>query len=191
MKKILIGTFILSFSLGSIAYSSTYEEVFLNISKNSSKELLTTLKSSLDSALATGDTKAAVETCSVIGQSIAKGISDKNNISIKRVSLKNRNPNGKPDSFEKESLIEFDNLKNSNTLKPSHETFSIVNENGVKYFRYMKPIVTAKTCLQCHGNPEQIKEEVKSTLLKNYPKDLATGYKEGDVRGAVSVKIKI
>jgi hypothetical protein len=50
----------------------------------------------------------------------------------------------------------------------------------------MKAIVLSEPCLACHG--EGIAPEVKAQLAKDYPHDRSTGYKVGDVRGAVSVK---
>ncbi|MEK7431742.1 MAG: DUF3365 domain-containing protein [Cyanobacteriota bacterium] len=189
MKKIIISSLFLLLPLGSISYALNNEKDFLEISRNSSKELLMSLKQQLTFALKSNDTKKAVVVCSSISQDIAKNISEKHNLVIKRVSLKNRNPNGKPDEFEIENLKQFDELKVKNKLKENHEIFSLVKENNKEYFRYMKPIITAKSCLQCHGNNTEVKEDVKKILLEKYPNDIAFGYKEGDVRGAVSVKI--
>ena len=40
-------------------------------------------------------------------------------------------------------------------------------------------------CLQCHG--KQIKPEVSQQIMKLYPKDLAIGYNESEVRGIWSI----
>ena len=40
-------------------------------------------------------------------------------------------------------------------------------------------------CLQCHG--KQIKPEVSQQIMKLYPKDLAIGYSESEVRGIWSI----
>jgi hypothetical protein len=42
-------------------------------------------------------------------------------------------------------------------------------------------------CLQCHGKSEQIKPEVRAKTLQLYPKDLAIGYSENEVRGIWSI----
>lgn len=42
-------------------------------------------------------------------------------------------------------------------------------------------------CLQCHGTPENINPEVRVKTLKLYPKDLAVGYSENQVRGIWSI----
>jgi hypothetical protein len=52
----------------------------------------------------------------------------------------------------------------------------------------MKAIGVAPQCLVCHGSAEQIPETVRAELQTLYPHDRATGYKPGDLRGAVSIK---
>lgn len=45
------------------------------------------------------------------------------------------------------------------------------------------PITLVSTCLACHGDPDQFDPAVKASLEAKYPKDQATGYKDGDLRG--------
>jgi len=52
----------------------------------------------------------------------------------------------------------------------------------------MRPIIIGAACLKCHGNEEKISGEVKELIVKKYPDDKAVGYKNGDLRGAVSIK---
>lgn len=192
MRKILLSLTLVSLSFITVAQAEDlYTNFFKTKALTASKSLLGTLKTQLTEALSDGDTKKAVVVCSSIAQSIAQNVSKENNLDIKRVSLKNRNPLGSPDSFEKNTLEVFDKMKEDGKLTPDSDFSDITMENNKKVFRFMKPIVTAKSCLQCHGNPEQIKPEVKDILKEKYPNDIAFGYKEGDVRGAVSVKINL
>ena len=41
--------------------------------------------------------------------------------------------------------------------------------------------------LQCHGEKEKIRPAIKQYLEKRYPYDEAFGYKEGDLRGGISI----
>jgi hypothetical protein len=51
----------------------------------------------------------------------------------------------------------------------------------------MKAIPTGAVCLTCHGT--EVKPEVLTKIKELYPNDKATGYQEGDIRGAfVAVK---
>lgn len=67
----------------------------------------------------------------------------------------------------------------------------MVNQNGQIEFRYLKALRIQKPCLNCHGPREQIKPEVLALLKQVYPNDQATGYQEGDLRGAITVKIPL
>jgi hypothetical protein len=61
---------------------------------------------------------------------------------------------------------------------------------GDRNLRYMMPIVLGSpVCLGSHGGPQDIAPEVRDELRCLYPDDKATGYRIGDLRGAVSVKI--
>ena len=55
--------------------------------------------------------------------------------------------------------------------------------------RLLRPIVVAAPCLTCHGAPANIDPEVRRLLAERYPNDQATGYRTGDFRGAVWVRI--
>ena len=108
-----------------------------------------------------------------------------NGWSVGRTSLKTRNPKNAPDVWEKRVLDEFDAAKNKGADATKLERFEVVEKNGVRTFRYMKAIPAAEPCLTCHG--QAIKEPVKAKLAELYPFDRATGYKEGDIRGAFTL----
>jgi len=59
------------------------------------------------------------------------------------------------------------------------------NDWQKQQFRFMKAIPTGALCLQCHGS--NMSPEVSARLTELYPGDKATGYAEGDIRGAFVV----
>jgi len=75
-------------------------------------------------------------------------------------SLNPLRPENRPDPWEAESLKTFE--------RGIKETGSIEMTSGKEYFRFMRPFVTEKSCLKCHA---------------------IQGYKEGDIRGGISVSI--
>ena len=77
-------------------------------------------------------------------------------------SLKPKNPANEPDDFERRSLTAFET-----GLTELWETE--INKSGNE-FRYMGALRTEASCLQCHSDQ---------------------GYKEGDIRGGISVSYKI
>jgi diguanylate cyclase (GGDEF)-like protein len=75
-------------------------------------------------------------------------------------SLEPLNPGNSPDPFERDALRQF--------ARGAKEVGSFETINNEVYFRYMAPLITEKSCLTCHAQQ---------------------GYKEGDVRGGISVTI--
>ena len=71
------------------------------------------------------------------------------------------------------------------------ETSEFVEDADGRWYRYMKAIPAQPMCLQCHGQEEDIPADVKAVLAWEYPEDQATGYREGDIRGAISIRHKL
>lgn len=85
-----------------------------------------------------------------------------------------RNPANAPDDFEKRSIGQF---KQDGKQKYA-ETF----EGG--FYRYATPVFVTEACLRCHGKIEDAPPEV----IAKYG-ERAFGYKVGDVRGIISVRL--
>lgn len=109
-------------------------------------------------------------------------------VSIRRVSLRARNMDNRPDAWEAEILRRLE--RQASRGEPlAEETEADVLEQGKAYYRFLKPIRVQAMCLSCHGQREEMHEGVGKLLAERYPKDQATGYRAGDLRGAFSVKI--
>ncbi len=148
------------------------------------KEFGGQLKPALKAAMKSGGPTAAVEVCHTKAPQIAADLAAKSGWEITRVSLKPRGENATADSWEKAVLERFEKQK-SMGMKPSEIEFAeTVAADGKTDFRYMKAVGTGDVCLNCHGT--NIAAPVKEALAKYYPKDTATGYAKGDIRGAFS-----
>jgi len=152
------------------------------------KEYMSGLKSVLFKNMKEGGPLKAVSVCSDTASDLTKLYSSNLGIKIKRVSYKNRNIDNFPDKFEKEALNEFADLYSQNKLNSDTEIIKKVNGNEI--IRYIKPIIIEAPCLNCHGDTE-ILPEVSELIKQKYPNDKATGYKIGDLRGAISITKKI
>lgn len=114
--------------------------------------------------------------------------SDETGWRIRQISMKNRNPRGKPDAWEAGVLQEFEKRLAAGESAASIEKGMIVSEGGQQVFRYMQPMMTIKVCMECHGPEDQIKPEVKALMKEMYPDDAAIGYTEGMLRGALTMR---
>lgn len=158
--------------------------------ENISKSYLKNLKGVLVSNMKEGGPLQAVSVCSDTAQKLTLEFALKNNVKIKRVSFKNRNPLNTPDEFETEAINQFQKLLNSGKLNKESNVFEIFNNNGTEKARFLKPILVDAPCLNCHGNDSQISEEVRKVLVKKYPEDKAINYSIGDLRGAISIEFE-
>ncbi len=172
---------------GSMALADTvkYEQAAEKVTGDFLQELSTAMKREMSK----GGPLEAIKVCGELAPEIANRLSRENGWRVTRVGTRIRNPLlGMPDAWEQKVLGEFTaRAKKGEALgKMTHS--DIVSEPEGKYFRFMKPIAVQPKCLLCHGPNETIPDSIKNVLTKHYPFDAATGYKAGDLRGAVSIK---
>lgn len=135
-----------------------------------------------------GSYAGAIAACSDKAPKMAAAASQKTGWNIRRVSLKNRNPKAVPDAWERAVLEDFDRRRAAGEKPAEIEKAEIVTEGGQRVLRYMKALPTQAVCLNCHGSADRLSAEVKARLGAVYPDDKATGYSEGQIRGALTVK---
>lgn len=140
-------------------------------------------------AISESGPESAVKLCKEIAPKMAGDISRQTGWKVTRVSLKVRNPLlGTPDAWEQKTLQDFEARAAKGEKPETMEAAEIVQEPAGKSFRYMKAIALQAGCVACHGNNEQIPDNVKTRLSEEYPHDKATGYSAGQIRGALSIK---
>lgn len=146
--------------------------------------LLTVLTAELNRSGAAG----AIEVCRDKAPEMARAASERSGWNVRRASLRNRNPNGVPDAWERAALERFDAQAAAGVAPATLETHQVVSEDGKSYFRYAKALPTQPLCMQCHGPADQLSAPVKARLQALYPSDRATGYTPGQIRGALFLK---
>lgn len=130
--------------------------------------------------------------CKYTVPEISSALSRKSGASVSRVALNARNPLlGGADAWERKVLTEFDARVLAGEKAEALERTEIVAEGSQRYFRYMKALPVGQMCLACHGTPEQLSPAVRAQLAAEYPHDKATGYRLGQVRGGVTVKLPL
>jgi hypothetical protein len=179
MKKILLSSLIVTTSLLAQGYIQSANQV--------SKDLLQTLGGNLKKELKTNGALKALQFCSTNAQGLTHKINEKYEkewISVKRISLKNRSDADKPSDDEKIILQSLENM-----IKVGVKPHPVVQDKG-DYVKVYKPLmINKKVCLKCHGDVNKHPKLAKELKMR-YPHDKATGYKMGDFRGAIVVSIK-
>jgi hypothetical protein len=133
--------------------------------------------------------EAAIGVCTTLAPDVAARISREQGWRVTRVSLRTRNPVlGSPDAWEQRVLMEFDARAARGDKPEAIEHAELVSEPQGRYFRYMKALPVQPLCVSCHGGEDSIPAGVRARLAAEYPHDRATGYRPGELRGAISIK---
>ncbi|MEW6165800.1 MAG: DUF3365 domain-containing protein [Pseudomonadota bacterium] len=135
-----------------------------------------------------GGHAGAISVCREKAPAMAKALSEKTGWSIRRVSLKNRNPKAVPDAWEQAVLEDFERRLAAGENPATLDRSEVVAIDGQKTFRYMKALPTQELCLNCHGTPDKVSADVQAKLKELYPDDKATGYGLKQIRGAITAK---
>jgi hypothetical protein len=146
------------------------------------KELAAALQSELKAAMQTGGPVAAIGVCNTQAMPITQKVAAEQGLRLSRVSLNNRNPANLPNEWQTAVLKAFEQKQAEGKDIGSLAWSETVNVDGKQEFRFMKAIPTNAVCLSCHGT--ELSPEVSRVLTGLYPADRATGYNEGDIRGA-------
>lgn len=144
------------------------------------------LKAVLQVTIMTGGPVEAIQVCKTSAPRIANQLAQEKGWDVGRTSHKVRNPNNTPDAWEQQILALWQDKISRGAPVANMKASEVVMENGVATYRYMQAIPTGQMCLNCHGT--QISGQVNNTLKGLYPSDLATGFKQGELRGAFSLK---
>ncbi|MDH5205074.1 MAG: DUF3365 domain-containing protein [Hylemonella sp.] len=142
----------------------------------------------LSAQIAEGGHASAIAVCQEKAPQMAKAASEKSGWSIRRVSLRNRNPKAVPDTWERAALQEFDRRAAAGESPAKLEQWAVVETDGRKEFRYIKALPVQALCLNCHGTSDKIPADVATQLQSRYPADQGTGYTVGQIRGAITMR---
>lgn len=188
MKKIILAVMLGSLASVTTAHAGDVDKKALAAEgKKIIMEFGKTLVGHVKKGMKSGGPVKTIEVCSKIAPSVAADLSQKHGVELSRTSLKLRNPDNAPDSWEKGVLMKFEERKAAGESVKTMAYTEVVSEGGKQYFRMMKAIPTAqKPCLMCHAG--KIKPGVEAKLGSLYPEDKARGYKAGDIRGAFTLK---
>ncbi len=150
------------------------------------KDLAENLKAKLGAALKEGGPVAGLKTCNTEAQPLTKARSAALGLDVRRTALKVRNPLNAPSDRERKVLEDFAAKIKAGADVAKLEHAETISEAGKSTFVFMKPIPMAtEPCAACHG--AELKPEIAAEVAKLYPKDQATGFAAGDLRGAFVV----
>lgn len=163
------------------------EEAWVAEARAISMDVPPKLLAVLQAEIAKSGPEGAIAVCQVQAPALARAASQQTGWNVKRVSLRNRNPKAVPDAWERAALEDFDRRAAAHESAATLERYEAVREDGKTVYRFMRALPTGELCLACHGPVEQLSPAVKAKLAALYPDDRATGYRVGQIRGAMTL----
>jgi len=143
------------------------------------------LKTELTAAMQAGGPVNAIEVCNERAPAIAASLSADKDMTLSRVSLRYRNPENAPNEWQTAVLNDFESRRAAGEDAGMLSWQAVAETQAGREFRFMKAIPTGSLCLACHG--QSIAPPVAAKISELYPDDRATGFREGDIRGAFVV----
>jgi hypothetical protein len=132
--------------------------------------------------LAQGGPMGALSVCPIEAPRIARDVAQAQQVEIGRTSFRLRNPANAPRPWAA-AYVAAAAGKKPDELKPM--VFDLGDRVGL-----LRPIVTTPACKSCHGPAEALDPQVKAEVARRYPRDQATGFAAGDLRGFIWVEAK-
>ena len=154
-------------------------------SRQLAQQLGSELKGELGRAIKEGGPVAAVSVCKIRAPEIAARLSAESGAVVGRTALRVRNPANAPDDLQRAVLEQFSGELASGKFEGPLEAAFEINRGGQVERRYMRAIPTEALCLTCHGTA--IAPDLAAVIERDYPADQATGFEQGQLRGAFSV----
>jgi hypothetical protein len=143
------------------------------------------LQGRLQIAMQQGGPVAAIETCHVAAPEIAARLSLESGAQVRRIALKPRNPSARA---EGQFRVRLQSLATAPVLPDgSPATAQWSSGSGSKAQMHFLRAIPMKDqpCGVCHGT--NIAQPVKERIDALYPGDDATGFTQGQLRGAIAI----
>lgn len=139
--------------------------------------LFNTLMERLVAALQEGGPAAAIGVCKDAAPALAKEVGGARGLTIGRTAYRLRNPRNTPPAW----AVPYVGAQRAEPV--------VLRDESGGALAALFPIQLKSECLQCHGAPEDIQPDVREAIRKAYPRDNATGFKEGELRGWFHVTV--
>lgn len=167
----------------SINLNDSTTEMLLRKGKALTTKMQITFQSEVLKAIRRGDMLTAIGFCNEKAMVISDSASYAEQAVIRRLALKNRNPENRMNDQETRIYKDFVLSWISNV--PMKPKIQISADNNPVYYA---PITMKPLCLNCHGSLEKdINPNIAAKIKELYPQDKAIDFKAVDMRGMWSI----
>lgn len=174
--------------LGACAAPQSADTAWVADARTVAQSLPPRLLAVLQQEMARGGPAGAIEVCREQAPELARAASQQSGWSLRRVSLRQRNPKAAPDAWERAALEDFDRRAAAQEPPATLERAEVTLENGQRVQRYIRALPVMEACTVCHGSADRLSPAVVARLKALYPDDRAIGYRTGEIRGAITLR---
>jgi hypothetical protein len=164
------------------------EEQALDQARATARALGGRLKEELMSALGHGEAADALKMCAGKAQDLTREVGRAQGVAVGRSSLRLRNTERNQGPAWVQDWLERQGERKISGVEGVAE---VVDTARGKMAHVIIPIGIEPPCLKCHGPADALDPAVKTGLAQHYPKDEATGYAVGDLRGALWAEARV
>jgi hypothetical protein len=129
----------------------------------------------LRAALAEGGAAHALKACHFEPDAVALRLAREEGVQVGRTSARLRNPRNAPPLWASDIVSRHLN-------EAARDIDGYVVDLGDRV-GLLRPIVEQAVCSPCHGPAERMAPRLRAEIAARYPADLATGFRDGDLRG--------
>ena len=123
----------------------------------------------------------AIRVCHMSATTVVNRVAREEGIAAGRTSARLRTPSNAPKPWAAPIVARY-------VDRPAAGLDGFVVDLGPRV-GVMRPIAHRAICSPCHGRDDQLTPKVRAELADRYPKDHATGFKDGDLRGWLWVEV--
>lgn len=182
-RFLLFLVFLSSLSLAALAASADVQ--LLKQARSQIRVIAGELRQRIDIEVLEGGAENALASCRLTIEGLTDRLATHSGWEIRRTAFRVRNSKNAPDPWEREILGLFQRRQDEGRTLAEYEFAEVVNRDGKRVFRYMKPIVMQEFCMTCHG--PGVAPEVQAKIAEKYPGDQAVDFEPGELRGAFSL----
>jgi hypothetical protein len=128
--------------------------IYVRVTENTLPNLF--LKDPLREVVTNEGLKLTLINHSQMTRVLSELLTRQNGIHLHIMSLTPIRPENKPDSWEQQALIHFEQGLN--------EEHVVASEGGTSVFRYIAPLKTGDSCLPCHGRAEELAHKIRGGI---------------------------
>ncbi|GAK33221.1 hypothetical protein JCM17846_20180 [Iodidimonas nitroreducens] len=150
-------------------------------------EFQSRLQSKLGRALQNGGPTNAIAVCAEAAPAIAEQISAETGATLRRISLRPRNPGAETIGELRERLMALAAKPTDADGNPALDNWVDRRGDAATHYTMRAIIMKDQPCAACHGT--EIKPDVRAAIDERYPDDQATGFRAGELRGAMLIAL--